>query len=292
MTSKDTGSGWEKVRRASLMGLGRRSSVEGTADGISVKKAFQAKTLSEEQQLENERRRVETSQRISASVLNALESKYKVAVDRANHAETCSVCISISDTYSKMAHHTKAQAWLITALDVAQTHSLSTSLLLGALRSLVKLHQKTGDHGEAIKSGEVLLETAQKASAAHFKGEAFHLLAISYEAQGDHSKAMAMDEAYLNLSLCEAQWEVASSAASSANGTREGYVMRGDVWNDWKGQGVGENSVQKVITHVRDTSPEPRKLAPAVRPIGAPFPGFTPPAERQRSFQINKVKPG
>eukprot|EP00290_Baffinella_frigidus_P044097 CAMPEP_0180297022 /NCGR_PEP_ID=MMETSP0988-20121125/20100_1 /TAXON_ID=697907 /ORGANISM="non described non described, Strain CCMP2293" /LENGTH=256 /DNA_ID=CAMNT_0022275219 /DNA_START=47 /DNA_END=817 /DNA_ORIENTATION=+ len=256
MTSKDTGSGWEKVRRASLMGLGRRSSVEGTADGISVKKAFQAKTLSEEQQLENERRRVETSQRISASVLNALESKYKVAVDRANHAETCSVCISISDTYSKMAHHTKAQAWLITALDVAQTHSLSTSLLLD------------------------------------FKGEAFHLLAISYEAQGDHSKAMAMDEAYLNLSLCEAQWEVASSAASSANGTREGYVMRGDVWNDWKGQGVGENSVQKVITHVRDTSPEPRKLAPAVRPIGAPFPGFTPPAERQRSFQINKVKPG
>ncbi|KAJ1484696.1 hypothetical protein T484DRAFT_1893822 [Baffinella frigidus] len=212
----------------------------------------------------------ETAIRLAENVLDNLKTNLLKAAKKNDHTEECAVCRSIADTFSRIDENEHARVWLLRARDVAVEHNLPPSVLIGALRSLVKLHQKTGDHGEAIKRGLVLLETAEHAFDPHYKGEACHLLAISYEAQGDRGRALAMDAAHLKFSLHEAQWEVATSTGSpGASGPDS--VVRGDVWMDWKDLGV-EGAHEKVISEVRSTA----SWAGSRRNSSASLPPFSP----------------
>lgn len=144
---------------------------------------------------------------VRGRVLEHLRSKYEAAVARQDAAEQYSISMNIADTHMKQDQTSEAREWLMNSLDLALKRGLPPTSLLGAVRSLARLHQQTGKHIDAVQQGRVLLCSAVKAGDVHFEGEACHLLAVSYAALGEREQATRMDARYLRLALNDATLE-------------------------------------------------------------------------------------
>ena len=138
---------------------------------------------------------------VRGRVLEHLRLKYEAAVARQDATAQYSISMNIADTHMKQDQPSEAREWLMNSLDLAIKRGLPPTSLLGAVRSLARLHQQTGKHTDAVQQGRVLLCSAVKAGDVHFEGEACHLLAVSYAALGEREQATRMDARYLRLAL-------------------------------------------------------------------------------------------